>query len=82
MTGFDSLYGSIGETAAQSSAPTKSAIHILPPMKFAYTILYVPDVVRAIEFHDRAFVVQPSFSTGAILDLVVLSKRAILSSKA
>lgn len=24
-------------------------------MKFAYTILYVPDVVRAIEFYERAF---------------------------
>src|SRR5687768_8887641 len=24
-------------------------------MKFAYTILYVPDVTRAIEFYERAF---------------------------
>lgn len=30
-------------------------------MKFAYTILYVPDVVRAIEFYERAFGFQRSF---------------------
>lgn len=24
-------------------------------MKFAYTILYVPDVIRSIEFYERAF---------------------------
>jgi catechol 2,3-dioxygenase-like lactoylglutathione lyase family enzyme len=24
-------------------------------MKFAYTILYVPDVIRAIEFYETAF---------------------------
>ena len=30
-------------------------------MKFAYTILYVPDVVRAIEFYERAFGFQRGF---------------------
>jgi catechol 2,3-dioxygenase-like lactoylglutathione lyase family enzyme len=30
-------------------------------MKFAYTILYVPDVVRAIEFYERAFELQRGF---------------------
>jgi hypothetical protein len=37
---------------------------------------------RAIEFHERAFGVQRSFSTGTNLDLVVPGKRAILCSKA
>ena len=30
-------------------------------MKFAYTILYVPDVVRAIEFYEGAFGFQRGF---------------------
>ncbi len=30
-------------------------------MKFAYTILYVPDVVGAIEFYERAFGFQRGF---------------------
>jgi len=30
-------------------------------MKFAYTILYVPDVVRTIEFYERAFGFQRGF---------------------
>ena len=30
-------------------------------MKFAHTILYVPDVVRAIEFYERAFGFQRRF---------------------
>lgn len=30
-------------------------------MKFAYTILYVPDVTRAIEFYERAFGLQRRF---------------------
>lgn len=30
-------------------------------MKFAYTILYVPDVERAIEFYERAFGFQRRF---------------------
>ncbi len=30
-------------------------------MTFAYTILYVPDVVRAIEFYERAFGFQRGF---------------------
>lgn len=30
-------------------------------MKFAYTILYVPEVVRAIEFYERAFGFQRGF---------------------
>lgn len=30
-------------------------------MKLAYTILYVPDVVRAIEFYERAFGFQRGF---------------------
>ena len=33
-------------------------------MKFAYTILYVPDVVRAIEFYERAFGFQRGFVPG------------------
>lgn len=51
-------------------------------MKFAYTIHYVPEVVRTIEFYERVFGLQRSFSTGTNLDLVVPGKRAILSSKA
>ena len=35
-------------------------------MKFAHTILYVPDVVRAIEFYERAFGFQRGFSMHAI----------------
>jgi lactoylglutathione lyase len=30
-------------------------------MKFAYTILYVPDVTRAIEFYEKAFGFQRGF---------------------
>jgi lactoylglutathione lyase len=30
-------------------------------MKFAYTILYVPNVVRAVEFYERAFGFQRGF---------------------
>jgi len=30
-------------------------------MKFAYTILYVPDVLAAIEFYERAFGLQRGF---------------------
>ena len=30
-------------------------------MKFAYTILYVPDVARAVEFYERAFGFQRGF---------------------
>jgi uncharacterized glyoxalase superfamily protein PhnB len=32
-------------------------------IKFAYTILYVPDVLRAIEFYERAFACQRKFIT-------------------
>lgn len=37
-----------------SLAPTHCS-HFSEPMKFAYTILYVPDVMRTVEFYERAF---------------------------
>jgi len=47
-------------------------------VKFAYIILYAPDIVRTIELYERTFSFQRAFSTGAIHDLAVPGKRAIL----